>query len=82
METSKKFTYEEAQEYIRSKNRKRMTFYCNIQGWDMYYTLAPTFATPTGKLKEFPRKKQISLKIKSPRNLCGKHEILLSASNE
>ena len=59
MEDIKKFTYAEAQEYIKSIGRKRMTFYFNVEGWDMYYTLEPTFATPTGKLKEFPRKKQI-----------------------
>ena len=38
-----------------------MTFYFNVYGWDTYYTLEPTFATPTGNLKGFPRKKQISI---------------------
>ena len=61
MDDIKEFTYEEAQEYIRNKGRKRMTFYFNVYGWNTYYTLEPTFATPTGKLKEFPRKKQISI---------------------
>ena len=55
----KKFTYTEAQEYIKSIERKRMNFYYNVYGWDEYYTLEPTFATPTGKLKDFPRIKQI-----------------------
>ena len=53
MDDIKKFTYEEAQEYIRSKGRKRMTFYFNVYGWNTYYTLEPTFATPTGNLKGF-----------------------------
>jgi hypothetical protein len=31
-------------------------FYFNVYGYDTYYTTEPTFATPTGNLKEFPRK--------------------------
>ena len=50
----KEFTFNEAKEYViqRGKNTR---FYCNVFGWQKYYTLKPTFATPTGKLKDFKR---------------------------
>lgn len=48
------FTMKEAQEYT-TKRGKNTKFYYNVFGWDTYFTLKPTFATPTGKAKGFPR---------------------------
>ena len=48
------FTVEQACEYARSK-KKNTRFYYNVFGWQTYFTLKPTFATPSGKLKGFPR---------------------------
>ena len=55
------FTLEQARDYVRRMGRKRMTFFYNVYGWSEYYTLQPTFATPTGKLRDFPRTKRISI---------------------
>jgi len=55
------FTLEQARDYVRKMGRKRMTFYYNVYGWSAYYTLQPTFATPTGKLRDFQRTKRISI---------------------
>lgn len=57
----KEFSLEEAKEYIRSRGKKQGDFYFNVYGWQTYYTLEPTFATPSGRLKEFPRKRRIRL---------------------
>lgn len=54
-------TIDDCKNYLKENNLKQQTFYCNVYGWDTYYTLEPTFATPTGKLKEFPRSKLITL---------------------
>lgn len=48
------FTMKEAQEYT-TKRGKNTKFYYNVFGWTTYFTLKPTFATPTGKAKGFPR---------------------------
>ena len=55
------FTLEQARDYVRRMGRKRMTFFYYVYGWNAYYTLQPTFATPTGKLRDFPRTKRISI---------------------
>lgn len=54
MNLPKEYTLSEATEYakLRGKNTK---FYRNVFGWDLYLTLEPTFATPTGKDKNFKR---------------------------
>ena len=57
----KKFSLSEAKNYVHSLGRKRMTFFVNVYGWNVYYTLEPTFATPTGLNKDFQRIKQIRL---------------------
>jgi hypothetical protein len=49
------FTKEQAKEYLKQKGKKSGRFYHNVYGWETYLTLKPTFATPTGKLKGFPR---------------------------
>lgn len=49
------FTEKQAKEYLRGKGKKSGKFYKNVYGWKVYYTLEPTFATPTGKDKDFPR---------------------------
>lgn len=56
---TQKFTLEQAKEFVRTQGKKALVFYVNIFGWNSYYTLEPTFATPTGKLKGFPRTKRI-----------------------
>lgn len=53
-ELPKEFSMQQAQEYTTMRN-KPTKFYFNIFGWETYYTLKPTFATPTGKSKGFPR---------------------------
>jgi hypothetical protein len=57
----KEFTLKEAQNHIRNKGNKQGRFYVNFYGWQVYYTLEPTFATPTGKAKGFPRTRTIKL---------------------
>lgn len=54
-----KFTLEQAKEYVRQQGKKALVFYWNVFGWDTYLTLEPTFATPTGILKSFPRTKRV-----------------------
>jgi len=49
------FTELQAKEYLKKQGKKSGFFYYNVFGWQVYYTLEPTFATPTGKLREFPR---------------------------
>jgi len=55
----KEFTVEQAVEYVNYEVKKTTTFYNNVYGWNTYLTLEPTFATPTGKLKGFPRSYKI-----------------------
>ena len=54
MET-KEFTKQEALAYLKSSNLSKARFFVNVYGWTVYYTLKPTWCTPTGNLKEFPR---------------------------
>ena len=49
-----KYTTQQAQQYAKERN-KPTKFYFNVYGWQTYFTLKPTFATPTGKLKAFPK---------------------------
>lgn len=51
----------EAIEWLKKQGLKSRKFFINVYGWDTYLTLHPTFATPTGKLKEFPRTKTIKI---------------------
>lgn len=55
----KEYTLEEAKNYIKEQGKKSMLFYRNVFGWDLYYTLSPTFATPTGANQDFRRTKLI-----------------------
>ena len=55
------YTLKEAQNYIRKKGNKQGVFYVNFYGFKIYYTLEPTFATPTGRAKGFPRTRRIKL---------------------
>ena len=49
------FTKEEAQNYLKNKNKNSGRFYINIFGWDVTYSIKPTWCTPTGKDRNFPR---------------------------
>jgi hypothetical protein len=50
------YSFEEAYKYqIANKTYGKQIWYLNIYGWDSYLTLEPTFATPSGNLKEYPR---------------------------
>ena len=51
----REFTESEAKAYLKQKGKKSGRFYVNFFGWQSYLTLEPTFATPTGKAKGFPR---------------------------
>jgi hypothetical protein len=53
METE--YSFEQCQEYLREHNLESKDFYVNIYGWQRYYTLEPTFATPSGILPKYPR---------------------------
>lgn len=53
-ETPQEFTIEKACAYARERG-KNTRFYYNVYGWSTYFTLKPTFATPSGRLKEYPR---------------------------
>lgn len=55
MSQIKEYSLQEAKEYVQSCGRQRMTFFVNHYGWEVYYTLEPTFATPTGNNKKFKR---------------------------
>lgn len=50
------FTKEQAQAIASTSEKTGKYFFYNVFGWETYYTLKPTFATPTGKAKGFPRK--------------------------
>jgi hypothetical protein len=58
---AKEYSLKEAQSLIKSKKKKTGRFYVNFYGFKIYYTLEPTFATPTGKAKGFPRTRLIKL---------------------
>lgn len=58
---------QECQAYLRATNQKRAIFYFNVYGWSSYFTLEPTFATPSGRLKEYPRRAEISLRMTKPK---------------
>jgi hypothetical protein len=51
-----KFTKEQAQAFANRGSKSGKFFYVNVFGWETYYTRKPTFATPTGKAKGFPRR--------------------------
>jgi hypothetical protein len=67
MNEIKEYTLEQAKEYLRENKKTKGEFYFNVYGWSNYYTLEPTFATPTGNLKEFPRKVIISTRTTKPK---------------
>lgn len=56
----KEFTKTEVINILKESGRKRVRLYYNVLGWSVYYTTAPTFATPTGRAAGFPRTKYIS----------------------
>ena len=58
---------QECKDYLKATNQKRAKFYVNVYGWTTYFTLEPTFATPSGKLKEFPREVEISTRMRKPK---------------
>lgn len=58
---------QECKDYLKANNQKRAKFYVNVYGWTTYFTLEPTFATPSGKLKEFPREVEISTRMRKPK---------------
>lgn len=64
----KELLFKDGEEYTREKVRQILKEnnyqYCvklfyNVYGWDVYYTTQPTFATPTGVLKGFPREETV-----------------------
>jgi hypothetical protein len=54
-------------DYLKETNQKRARFFVNFYGWNSYFTLEPTFATPSGRLKEFPREVEISTRMTKPK---------------
>jgi antirestriction protein len=56
----KEFSLAQAIDFIKEAKKDRMTFYYNVYGGNDYFTLQPTFATPTGKLKGYPSKVTIT----------------------
>ena len=57
----------ECKDYLRSNNLKKGIFFVNVYGWDKFFTLEPTFCTPTGLDKNFPRKVEIGVRTERPR---------------
>lgn len=57
----REFSEAQAKAYIKAKGKKSGRFYVNFYGWNVYYTLEPTFATPTGRAKGFPRTRIIKI---------------------
>lgn len=55
MTNQQEFSKQQAIDYLKSKGKTSGRFYNNVYGWKSYYTLEPTFATPTGKAKGFAR---------------------------
>lgn len=51
----KEYSKDEAIQYMKDNTLTKKRWYYNVYGWSTYYTLKPTFATPTGKAKGFPR---------------------------
>jgi hypothetical protein len=60
MMNEKEFSLAEAIVFIKKAGKDKMTFYYNVYGGNDYFTLQPTFATPTGKLKGYPSKVTIT----------------------
>lgn len=54
------YTKSEVISILKAAGRKRVRMFYNVLGWSVYYTTAPTFATPTGRAAGFPRSKYIS----------------------
>lgn len=59
-EKPQEFSAEEAIQYVADSGKEKMKFFNNVYGWSQYFTLTPTFATPTGNDKNFPAKVSIS----------------------
>lgn len=55
------YSIEFAKDYMRQIGKTKKRFYYNVFGWNTYLTLKPTFATPTGKHKDFKRSIIITL---------------------
>ena len=51
----------EVREILAEHGRKSAVMYWNVFGWDSYLTTRPTFATPEGTIKGFPRRVRITL---------------------
>jgi antirestriction protein len=60
MMNDKEFSLAEAIIFIKDAKKDKMTFYYNVYGGNDYFTLQPTFATPTGNMQGFPRKVTIT----------------------
>lgn len=58
---------QECQAYLKTTKQKRARFFVNFYGWSSYFTLEPTFATPSGRLKEYPREVEISTRMTKPK---------------
>lgn len=56
----KEFSLAQAIAFIKDAKKEKMTFYYNVYGGNDYFTLQPTFATPTGKAKGYPSKVTIT----------------------
>jgi len=56
----REFSFKQAVNFVNESGKEKMSFYYNVFGASVYYTLEPTFATPTGKSKLFPSKVTIT----------------------
>lgn len=54
-EKGREYSRDEVINTLRAAGRKRARMFYNVFGWSVYYTTAPTFATPTGRAAGFPR---------------------------
>jgi hypothetical protein len=45
-------TTEQCKTYLKLIGKKSKSFYLNIYGWNLSYSIKPTWCTPTGKFKK------------------------------
>lgn len=59
---NKEYQPQEVRDILAEHGKKSALMYFNVYGWTTYLTTHPTFATPTGQCKGFPRRRRITVK--------------------
>lgn len=50
-----RYSRDEVQAILRRHGRRRARLFFNVLGWTVFFTTEPTWCTPTGRAKGFPR---------------------------